>query len=221
MNVTAGPKPKKLQLGRFGAKNKRPALPQPSMAGTAASASATLLHMLQHHKAQGTRRISLPSRGVHTAAALPAPLQPTAAVVGHSAALGVCKCLPYELPSLANEPIDYDAASAWLMSGCDVGAEQGDMYGVAMAANSLRRPLMHYRSGSAGKRGSAAVAPSSTYVITGKPTYDTFLHVDALLHVSMSNQSGEQVVSSLVHKWRSQGSSMCKFAQAAQQAWAC
>ncbi len=202
--IFAGFGPTKLQLGRFW-KNKRAVLPQPSLAGTAATASARLLHMVQHHKARGTKRISVPSRGLHTAAALPASLQPTAAIVGHSAALGVCKCLPYELPLLTNEPIDYDAASAGLTYGCDADMERGDMYGVAMSANTLTRPLMLYRSASGASTGSAAIAPSSTYIITGKALiahegFAAHFHVRCRL-VSREND--------LLCRLNSQGSSMC------------
>ncbi len=139
-----------------------------SLAATAAEASAALLRELQHHKLHGTKRISLPSTGVHTTAAQPAPMQPLSAILGHSAALGICKCLPYELPSLANEPFDQDPASTEAMSSSVAGAEQGDMYGVATSSNTLRRPLMLYRSSPAAGLGAVTSAQSSAYIITGK-----------------------------------------------------
>lgn len=167
--LIAGPVPAKLHLGRF----QRPALRNAatlsrSLAATATGAAAQLLCLLQHHKAQGTKRVSLASRGVHTAGTQPKPRLPLEAIIGHSAALGVCKCLPYELPSISNEPVEHDPASVVAMTGGHVDAEQADMYGVAVSANTVGRPLMLYRSSPAGAEGGISVSSSSAYVITGK-----------------------------------------------------
>lgn len=173
----AGLKPAQLQLGCSAAKRRRSAPQQSSLVATATNASAALLRLLQHHKSQGTKRLSLPSRGVHSAASQLAPMQPLSAVLGHSAALGICKCLPYELPSLANEPCDIDPASAGSLFGVNVtGAEQSDMYGVSTGTNTIRHPLMLYRSSTAAGAGRLANLPSSANIITGNAACHPFWH---------------------------------------------
>ena len=79
----------------------------------AVEAGVASLRLLQQHKTLlPDRSLVLHSSGAVSLEPPPGPPRSAAHTIGAAAVLGIMKCLPYELPSLAVAPVDVDAADS-------------------------------------------------------------------------------------------------------------
>lgn len=133
--------------------------------------SAEILRVLWKCNMTSTTKLNIQTAGLTLASVHPSANMSFQRATGLSSALGICKCLVYEMPLLTNSHIELDPLEAVnTITKSKVvmpPSVTNDVYGVTCRAKLASRPQMqYYKEGKMFSKGVLAYS-SGAYIFTG------------------------------------------------------